>query len=136
LLEAFAFLAERDTVKRSVWKKTDGIFQMFNQELAHIKALFNEEKRNPPSMQAHPPFAGRAIWAMNFKTRIDTHHKLLSLCHYIPSSQGGTKDEAFITASTLSGSLEQYMQQQYGTEGVDRDLGVGVGVGVGVRNRH
>eukprot|EP00756_Hemistasia_phaeocysticola_P025139 Hpha_TRINITY_DN15989_c0_g2::TRINITY_DN15989_c0_g2_i1::g.72379::m.72379/K10408/DNAH; dynein heavy chain, axonemal len=122
-LEAFAFLAERETVKRAVWKKTDGIFQLFNKELAQIKAWFNEQKKDPPCLQAHPPYVGRAIWGNNLKTRIDTHFKLLSTCHYLPSKgTGGNKDEALMVAQTLSSNLEQYIQQQYNDwkEGVEQ----------------
>ena len=112
LLEAFSFLAERDTVKRAVERKTDGVFGLFLKELALIKNWFNDHKKNPPIPEGLPGEAGRAIWAHNFKTRIDTHYRLLSTCHYLPSKLA-QREEAFPAYHNLSSSLEHYIQSTF-----------------------
>eukprot|EP00754_Rhynchopus_humris_P014117 Rhum_TRINITY_DN14369_c7_g1::Rhum_TRINITY_DN14369_c7_g1_i1::g.86720::m.86720/K10408/DNAH; dynein heavy chain, axonemal len=112
LLEAFSFLAERDTVKRAVERKTDGVFGLFLKELSMIKNWFNDQKKQPPIPESFPPEAGRAIWAQNFKTRVDTHYKLLSTCHYLPSKLA-QREEAFPQYHNLTASLEQYIQATF-----------------------
>ena len=71
LLEAFSFLAKREQIRRTVQRKTVEIYVLFNAELNHIKKVFGDQKKEPPIQKFHPPFAGRAIWASNFRNRIE-----------------------------------------------------------------
>ncbi|KAJ9437970.1 Dynein-1-beta heavy chain [Diplonema papillatum] len=112
LLEAFSFLAERDSVKRAVERKADGVFGLFLAELTVIKNWFNDRRKNPPVPEQHPPEAGRALWAYNFKTRIDSHYRLLSTCHYLPSNLPH-REESFPQYHNLSAALEQYIQTTF-----------------------
>ncbi|KAI9356982.1 dynein heavy chain and region D6 of dynein motor-domain-containing protein [Zopfochytrium polystomum] len=111
LLEIFHFLAKRETIKRTVEKKTAEVFAMFLQELNAVKVEFETHKRTPDILRSQPDFAGSAYWAKSLLKRITFSMNTLKDAYYLPPTpQAMEVKEQF---EPLASSIEEYISKTH-----------------------
>lgn len=65
MLEAFDYLAKRESIKIAVKKKATEVIQMFVSELDKAKLEYDNMKKNTPLLNFplhHGKYSGQAIW--------------------------------------------------------------------------
>lgn len=88
VLENFIHLSSRETIRRTIDKKTVDIYHMFLEELNSVKKEFNNHKPLVPFL--HPKYAGLAVWARSLKKRIDRPFGVLNDTKSLPHVGLGT----------------------------------------------
>ena len=88
LLEAFHYLAKREELERAVDRRKDDVFRLFVKELTFVQKELQRyhTPKVPPVLFLHPPTAGQAAWARNFRLRIEGNYRLLHRCWYLNDS--------------------------------------------------
>ncbi|CAG9464381.1 unnamed protein product [Pedinophyceae sp. YPF-701] len=112
LLEIFFCMAKRESVKRTVEKKTSELYQMFTQEINVVKKQLDLIKRSPPPSPFLPRYAGAAYWAQALLRRI-AHPlgHLLQMQHALPDAPEA--GEVFAAFELVKSSVEQFTHNMH-----------------------
>jgi dynein heavy chain len=125
LLEAFHYLAKREELENAVDKRKDGVVALFKRELTFVQKELQRyiAPKMPPILWLHPPHAGQAFRALNFRQRIEASHRLLHRLWYL--SDSAEKHETFDLFQKLDkNSLDESIKRQYRSwkENIPTDL--------------
>ena len=82
ILSHFVHLNSRESIRRTIDKKTVEVYNIFLEELNAVKKEFNNHKPLIPFL--HPDYAGVAVWARSLKKRIDRPHNVLKNAKALP----------------------------------------------------
>ena len=69
ILDAFMHLSARESIRRTIDKKTVDIYQLFMEDLNTVKREITSRSATIDRM--HPQYAGAALWAKGLKRRIE-----------------------------------------------------------------
>ncbi|XP_032872211.1 dynein heavy chain 2, axonemal [Amblyraja radiata] len=119
LLDVFHHLSNRETIKRTIDKKTVDVYVLFNEEMARVNKDLNRKAIYlPPQM---PRYAGQAHWARTLRRRIDRSMQFLTQATFLP--QIGLGDESIAFHLSLEQSLDEFVRKVFTewTVNVDRD---------------
>ena len=112
LLLAFKSMAKRESIKRSVEKKTAECFSAFVQELNIVKKHFDQTRKSPPSSPHLPKYSGAAMWALSLCQRLIKPMNLLNKVKgYLPQVPESAELHQAYTLTTTS--MEQYVKSQH-----------------------
>jgi len=109
LLEVFAHLAKRETVKRVMDRRTVDLYTMFNEELSLVKKEFTRQSPTLPPSQ--PRFAGVATWARALKKRIDVPMEYLEQAYFL--HEKGVGEEVRFQYVSLAQSIEEFVGKTF-----------------------
>eukprot|EP00232_Nephroselmis_pyriformis_P029065 CAMPEP_0182867354 /NCGR_PEP_ID=MMETSP0034_2-20130328/8675_1 /TAXON_ID=156128 /ORGANISM="Nephroselmis pyriformis, Strain CCMP717" /LENGTH=4528 /DNA_ID=CAMNT_0024999703 /DNA_START=83 /DNA_END=13669 /DNA_ORIENTATION=- len=112
LLDAFHSMAMRESIKRTVEKKTAECYLEYQKELNIVRKHFDTMRRSPPIDPMFPRYAGAAMWATGLARRIDKPMALLeNSAHFLPVTP---EREELQTAYTLfQSSIEGFIKSQH-----------------------
>ncbi|XP_062904770.1 dynein axonemal heavy chain 2 [Mobula hypostoma] len=119
LLEVFHHLSYRETIKRTIDKKTVEVYILFNEELSRVNKDLNRKAIYlPPQM---PRFAGQAHWARTLRRRIERSMEFLAQATFLPKI--GLGDESIAFYKSLEQSLDEFVRKTFTewTVNVDRE---------------
>ncbi|XP_014680873.1 PREDICTED: dynein heavy chain 2, axonemal-like [Priapulus caudatus] len=121
LLDLFQHLTARETIKRTIDKKTVQMWTLFSDELNSVKKEL--ATKSPPLSPMHPNYAGCAHWAKALKRRIDYDMAVLDSATFLPHT--GSGDEARIQYRQLAAALDEYTRKVFDdwASTVDREPG-------------
>ncbi|KAG2392323.1 hypothetical protein C9374_012575 [Naegleria lovaniensis] len=83
LLEAFSYLAKRESIRRSIDSKTQLICLKFIKELEDVQKIFELNRKNPPIPFIYPSYSGSALWAKRLQDRIKRDKAILDRAHFL-----------------------------------------------------
>ncbi|GMH41208.1 hypothetical protein BSKO_09118 [Bryopsis sp. KO-2023] len=112
LLEVFELMAKRESIKRSVEKKTAEFYNIFMAEINTVKKQFDIIRRSPPKSPVLPKYAGSAIWALNLMRRLEQTWNSLSKVRLMlpPVPDAQETIQAYELALT---SIEQFISNTH-----------------------
>ena len=119
ILDSFVHLSKRESIRRTIDKKTVQVYQLLSDELNAVKKELNSKKGDIPYL--HPKYAGVANWARSLKKRIDHPVAVLQKAHFLP--QVGLGEEIKVQYHQLSQSLDDFVRKFFNdwTNTVDKD---------------
>lgn len=82
VLDNFIHLSSRESIRRTIDKKTVEIYHIFLDELNAVKKEFNSQNPCLPVLQ--PKYAGLAVWARSLKKRISRPFNVLNRASFLP----------------------------------------------------
>ncbi|KAF0978551.1 hypothetical protein FDP41_002371 [Naegleria fowleri] len=91
LLEAFSYLAKRESIRRSIDSKTQLICLKFIKELEDVQKIFELNRKNPPIPFIYPSYSGSALWAKRLQDRIKRDKMLLDRAHFLTRTKEHTE---------------------------------------------
>jgi len=120
LLEAFFYLAKRDEVLSAVNKRQEIVVKLFREkEIESVRTLHThnqgaDTKKRDSGLPffLHPPIAGPAVQARNFRFRVESSYRLLHRLWFLSDYQA--KQETFEKYQSLEKDLEAYVKKMYG----------------------
>ncbi|GCB82996.1 hypothetical protein scyTo_0023517, partial [Scyliorhinus torazame] len=118
-LDVYQHLSNRETIKRTIDKKTVEVYILFNEELSWVNKDLNRKAMYlAPQM---PHFAGQAHWARSLRRRIDRSMQFLVQATFL--TKIGLGDETMEFFQTLEQSLDDFVRKIFTdwTVNVDRD---------------
>eukprot|EP00899_Mesostigma_viride_P014884 jgi/Mesvir1/23397/Mv21091-RA.2 len=112
LLEAFHSMAQRESIKLCVQKKTADVYAKFLHEVNVVKKHFDQFRRNPPISPSFPAYSGAAMWASSLLARINQPMALLTAAAtYLPATPEAAELE--VQHTQLSAAVEQFIRNQH-----------------------
>ncbi|XP_066933177.1 dynein axonemal heavy chain 2-like [Clytia hemisphaerica] len=119
ILSHFVHLNSRESIRRTIDKKTVEVYNIFLEELNAVKKEFNNHKPLIPFL--HPDYAGVAVWARSLKKRIDKPHNVLKNAKALPMV--GLGEEIKQQYQQLAQALDEYVRKTFNewTTTVDKD---------------
>ncbi|XP_078389870.1 dynein axonemal heavy chain 2 [Cetorhinus maximus] len=118
-LDVFQRLSNRETIKRTIDKKTVGVYILFNEELSWVNKDLNRKAIHlAPQM---PQFAGQAHWGRSLRRRIDRSMQLLTNSTFLPRI--GLGEETLRFCQTLDEALDEFVRKMFTdwTVNIDRE---------------
>ncbi|XP_078057018.1 dynein axonemal heavy chain 2 [Mustelus asterias] len=118
-LDVFQPLSNRETIKRTIDKKTVEVYILFSDELAWVNKDLNRKAMHlAPQM---PRFAGQAHWARSLRRRIDRSMQFLVQATFLPKI--GLGEETMVFFQTLEQSLDEFVRKIFTdwTVNIDRE---------------
>jgi dynein heavy chain len=80
-------MAQRESIKRCVERKTAETYQSFFADLNTVKKHFDQQRKSPPLHPSLPRYAGAAMWARELSRRLEIPMTLLNEAkHFLPST--------------------------------------------------
>ncbi|KAL0226771.1 hypothetical protein P9112_014095 [Eukaryota sp. TZLM1-RC] len=112
LLNAFHYIAYRDSVKRLMERKIAFVFQLFQTEIANVRKEFEQFRHDPVFPFYMPKYSGSASWAKNLLDRLSFSFKALEL---LPNVDLIVKDavEARQNFSYLTSMISDFIQSTF-----------------------
>jgi dynein heavy chain, axonemal len=107
ILDAFMHLSARETIRRTLDKKTVEIYHLFINDLNNIKREIT--LKNAIIDRMHPNFAGAAVWASGSRGRIERQMLILNMAHFLPA--GSIGDEARVQYKQTIHALDEYKRK-------------------------
>ncbi|KAL3846382.1 hypothetical protein ACJMK2_017380 [Sinanodonta woodiana] len=119
LMDIFMHLSSRESIKRTIDKKTVEVYNMFNEELNAVKKELTQKAI--PHSSIHPKFAGQGLWARHLKRRIERSMMALDRAHFLPEI--GSGKEVLNQYQQLCMALDEYSRKTFHewTLTVDKD---------------
>lgn len=107
ILDAFMHLSARESIRRTIDKKTVEVYQLFIEDLNSVKRDITS--KNVVLENMHPDYAGAAMWARGLKRRIEKQMLILNMAHFLPSA--GVGDEARVQYKQTAHALDEFMRK-------------------------
>lgn len=107
VLDNFIHLSSRESIRRTIDKKTVEIYHIFLDELNAVKKEFNSQNPCLPVLQ--PKYAGLAVWARSLKKRISRPFNVLNRASFLP--QVGLGEEIKQQYLQLAQALDDYVRK-------------------------
>ncbi|XP_069776188.1 dynein axonemal heavy chain 2 isoform X2 [Narcine bancroftii] len=119
LLDVFHHLSYRETIKRTIDKKTVEVYILFNEELSRVNKDLN--RKTIHLLPQMPRYAGQAHWARTLRCRIERPMQFLTQATFLPKI--GLGDESMVLYQSLEQSLDEFVRKVFTewTVNVDRD---------------
>ncbi|KAL7754402.1 hypothetical protein RI367_000383 [Sorochytrium milnesiophthora] len=111
LLDVFVQLAKRDAIKRTVERKAADIYHMYLQDLNVVKLEFENNRKTPQIMAAHPVYAGAAMWAKSLLKRVASTMSVIRNAPFLPATP--LAEEVKAQFEPLSAALEDYIAKTH-----------------------
>jgi len=113
LLEAFSYLAKRDTIRRTVQVKASQLYEMFMNQLDEIQTQFENQKKNRPIQPYHPQYAGAALWTQTIRDRIARDKHLLDRAYFLPRTEKEQNDMDDKFYQVYEAGLHKFQDELY-----------------------
>lgn len=113
LLEAFSYLAKRDTIRRTVQVKASQLYEMFLNQLEDIQIQFENQKKNRPIQPHHPQYSGSALWAQSIRYRIQRDKALLDRAYFLPKTEKEQNDLDEKFYQVYESTLHKFQDEMY-----------------------
>eukprot|EP01135_Chromosphaera_perkinsii_P000405 Nk52_evm52s78 gene=Nk52_evmTU52s78 len=111
LLDAFHSLAQRDSIKNFLEKKTNMVFGKFKDDMNLCKTKFDWQKKKSNVLNAHPKFAYAAHWARSYAKQADNILETLESIPCLNKSQ--QMEEAKVNHRQLTFAVEEFTNKMY-----------------------
>ncbi|XXQ31513.1 AAA+ ATPase domain-containing protein [Plasmodiophora brassicae] len=113
LLEAFAILAKRVSMKTILNRKIADVFTMLKSEVLWIKRDFDRHHEAPPLPPCQPKYAGRALWAHGLAKRIASQRAIIDGAACLANDTSREGREARFAMEQVESVLVAYQTQMY-----------------------
>lgn len=107
ILDAFMHLSARETIRRTIDKKTVNVYNMFMDDLNTVKREITSRSIVLNAM--HPDYAGAGLWARGLKRRIEKEMTILNMAHFLPST--GVGDESRTQYKQTYHALDEFIRK-------------------------
>nr|XP_039250408.1 dynein heavy chain 2, axonemal-like [Styela clava] len=109
LLDVFQSFSGRESIKRTIDKRTVEVYSVFNEELNNVKKELSSKATNLLPWQAK--YAGAAHWARALKRRIDRPMEVLNNAFFLPEI--GLGQETRTAYTQLAQALDEFVRKTF-----------------------